>query len=125
MDNHSVSCGGGCGNCGNCGGCGTLELTQAELDLLRLFAQIPFLPVARRQDSGDPVFLEDSLGTPEVLGTAVAALFQKRLIQVDYDLPLQNFDYGAYALYVHWGSMALTSRGQDVVEQMEIQGIET
>ena len=52
MEHNSQQCGHNhCGTCcgGSCGGCGgALELTQREVDLLRLFAQIPFLPVARR-----------------------------------------------------------------------------
>ena len=58
MEENALNCGHGC--CGGvCGGCGsTLELTQQELDLLYLFAQTPFLPVARENDSELPVFLE-------------------------------------------------------------------
>lgn len=119
--NHcGACCGGTCG-----GGCGSsLFLTQAELDILRCFAQIPFLPVARRADSEAPVCLEDGLGPAGTRGAAIAALERKALIRLDYGLPLQNFDYTPYQAYRHRGSMALTARGQRVVEQLEIQGIE-
>lgn len=128
MDNDTLNCGHDrCGACcgGSCGGCGgALELTQTEVDLLRLFAQIPFLPVVRQHGAEHPVFFDARIGTAEVLGPAVTALHQKRLIQLDYDLPLLNYDYSDYEPCSHKGSMALTARGQAVVELLEIQGIE-
>ena len=54
---------------------------------------------------------------------AITGLEIKRLIRLDYDLPLTNFDYGAYGQYPCQGSMALTARGQAVVELLEIQGV--
>lgn len=111
-------CGGGCGNCG-----GTLQMTQAEIDLLLDFAQTPFLPVARRADSETPIYLESDRYTAAEYEMIITALYQKRLIRLDYDLPLANFDYAAYAAYPHRGSMALTATGQYVVELLEIQGI--
>ena len=128
MDNDTLNCGHDhCGACcgGSCGGCsGELALTQTEVDLLHLFAQIPFLPVVRRYGFEHPVFFDDSIGTVEALEAAITALHQKRLIQLDYNLPLLNFDYSDYELCSHKGSMALTSKGQTVVELLEIQGIE-
>lgn len=122
-DHCGACCGGSCG--GSCGGCGgELELTQNELDLLRRFAQLPFLPVARRTDSETPICLENGADSAEELGRAIAGLSQKRLIRLDYDLPLLNFDYAAYSQYTHKGSMALTAAGQTAVELLEIQGIE-
>ena len=122
-DHCGACCGSsGCGGCG--GGGGALELTQRELDLLRRFAQLPFLPVARRWDAETPIYLEDGPEQAESFSAAVAGLQQKRLIRVDYDLPLSNFDYAAYGQYPCRGSMALTARGQAVVELLEIQGIE-
>ena len=100
-----------------------IELTQAEIDLLRRFAQLPFLPVARRADQETPVCLEEGAASPEALSAAILGLAQKGLVRLDYDLPLSNFDYAAYAPYVHKGSMALTARGQAAVELLEIQGI--
>ena len=99
-------------------------MTQTEIDLLRLFAQIPFLPVARQYGSETPVFFDSGIGSVEILGAAITALQQKRLIQLDYDLPLTNFDYSEYEAYPCQGSMALTARGQTVIELIEIQGIE-
>ena len=87
MDNDTLNCGHDrCGACcgGSCGGCGgALELTQTEVDLLRLFAQIPFLPVVRQHEAEHPVFFDDRIGTAEALWPAVTALHQKRLIQLD------------------------------------------
>jgi hypothetical protein len=93
------------------------------LDLLWHFAEIPFLPVARRWDSETPVYLENSAVPKEEMSLIVAALQQKQLIRLDYDLPLDGFDYEAYRDYPAQGSMALTARGQQVIEQLEIQGI--
>jgi hypothetical protein len=101
-----------------------LQLTQGELDLLRRFAQIPFLPVARRWDSETPVYLEEPEKSAEELSLVIAALQQKQLIRLDYDMPLAGFDYDAYRDYPAQGSMALTARGQHVIELLEIQGIE-
>lgn len=111
-------------NCASCGGCaGTLELTQEELDMLHRLAQIPFLPVARRPDDFVPVYLEDADQSPETCSLILQCLEKKGLISLDYDKPLANFDMSAYAKWKVHGSMALTARGQTVVEQLEIQGI--
>lgn len=118
-DNCGACCGGSCGGCG-----GTLELTSAELDLLRQFAQLPFLPVGRRWESETPVLLDVEHDDPKAVSAAIIGLSQKRLIQLDYDIPLQNFDYENYGQYPCHGSMALTARGQEAVELLEIQGIE-
>ena len=114
-------CGACCG--GICGG-GALELTAPELDLLRRLAEIPFLPVARTRDSALPVFLEGDRGGPEETGAALTALARKGLIQIDWDIPLIGFDYAAYVAYSVRGSMALTARGQAVLDLLDIQGIE-
>ena len=131
LENNTLDCGHNqCGACcgGSCGGCGShggaLELTQAEIDLLQLLAQTPFLPVVRQYGAEHPILLDDSVGSAEDLGTAATALYQKRLIELDYDLPLLNFDYAGYEESWHKGSVALTYRGQEVVELLEIQGIE-
>ena len=116
----------GCGACcgGSCGGCaGELTLTQAEIDLLDLLAQSPFLPVARRADSETPVCLEAGAATAKTWATAILGLHQKGLIELDYGIPLQNYDYREYANYPCQGSMALTVRGQTVVELLDVRGV--
>ena len=116
-------CGGGCGSC--CGSNGNaLELTEAELTLLARFAQIPFLPVARRWDSETPVYLDPDFENAASYSDAILGLEQKRLIRLDYDLPLLQFDYQGYEGYPCRGSMALTARGQAAVDIMNIHGIE-
>ena len=110
------------GNCGGCGGCAnTLTLTQEEIDLLRTFGQIPFLPVARKADDMTPIYLEEAV---ENISLILACLETKGLIDIDYRTPLSGFDYAAYMGYPVHGSMALTARGQSVLELLELQGAE-
>lgn len=114
-----------CENCKNgCGGCGNLLLTEAELALLRRLGETPFLPAAAAFDRKTPVYLEERDRPPEEYAGAILGLAGKGLIRLDYDVPLENFDYAAYRAYPLHGSVALTGRGQDVLEQIEIQGIE-
>ena len=117
---------GGCDhNCAGCSGCGkSLSLTEAEIEMLRTLAQIPFLPVARRADAETPVYLEDEKHTKEEYSMILACLEKKGLISLDFDKPLSGFDDSAYKAYPIRGSMALTARGQTVVELLELQGIE-
>lgn len=119
-------CSGGCAGGGCGGGCNgnMLEITPAELTLLERFAQIPFLPVARRWDSETPVYLDADFADAASYSSAILGLAQKQLIRLDYDLPLSNFDYAGYDAYPCRGSMALTARGQAAVELLNIQGIE-
>ena len=118
---HSCS-----GNCGNCGGCAReLTLSQGELQMLDTFCEIPFLPVARKMGDLTPVYLEDDVFTPEEYSLILQCLEKKGLISLDYDKPLKNFDDSAYAAYPIRGSMALTERGQLVVEMIQRQGVNT
>ena len=110
------------GNCGACSGCAReLVLTQKEIDFLNLLGQYAFLPVARRMGDLTPVYLED--GDPEERSLLLQLLEKKGLISLDYDKPLGGFDEAAYAAYPIRGSMALTERGQKVLELMEYQEI--
>lgn len=113
-------------SCEHCkGGCGGQELllTEAELALLRRLGETPFLPAAAALDRKTPVYLEDRERSPEEYAAAILGLTGKGLARLDYDIPLENFDYAAYRDYPLHGSVALTGRGQDVLEQIEIQGI--
>ena len=111
-------------NCAQCQGCaGVLELTELEIAFLMELGQLAFLPVARRADDMVPVYLEDNRQTPETYSLILQALEQKRLVSLDYDKPLANFNSAKYAAFPVIGSVALTERGQNVVKMLEIQGI--
>ena len=112
------------GNCGSCGGCAKeLVLTKQEVDMLYTLGQFPFLPVARRADDMIPVYLEDTRYSREEYSLILQCLEKKALISIDYDAPLVGADMSAYTgLPVH-GSFALTERGQQVLEMLEVQGI--
>lgn len=119
-----MACNGNCGNCSSCGGCANnLELTQGELDLLNTLAQIPFLPVARKADDMTPVYLEDTAYPQDDYSLILQVLEKKGLIDLDYGAPLKGFDMAAYAAYPVHGTIALTIRGQTVVELLDKQGI--
>ena len=113
----------GCnGNCSACSGCAReLVLTEKEINFLNLLAQYAFLPVARSMGELIPVYLED--GDREEMSIILQMLEKKGLISLDYDKPLSGFDMSAYAAWPIHGSMALTERGQKVLELMEYQGI--
>ena len=115
------SCG---GNCSACGGCAReLVLTQKEIDFLKELGQVAFLPVARNMGDLTPVYLE--AGEQEEMSLLLQCLEKKGLVSLDFDKPLHGFDDGAYAAYPIRGSMALTERGQKVLELIEYQGILT
>lgn len=121
--NCSGNCG-SCGSCGNCSGCaGELLLSEPEIDMLDRLGQIPFLPVARRADSMTPVYLEESDKTQEEYSLVLECLEKKGLISIDYECPLVGADMSAYHSYPVHGSMALTARGQTVLDLLGIQGI--
>ena len=108
-----------CGNCGNRG----LELTAEEIKLLGQFSQFPFLPVAKNAADEFPTYLEENEYSVEEYGILLALLEKKGLISIDYEKPLKNADLTAYARFDCIGSMALTARGQQVLELLDLQGI--
>lgn len=115
---------GGCGGCGSaCGGCRShvLLLTELEMQLLRQFGELAFLPAACTRTSETPVYLT-KLDSRAAVSAAILALQIKRLISVDFALPLQGFDYAEYEDYPIRGSMALTAAGQEALDSLEIQG---
>ena len=116
----------GCnGNCASCGGCAReLVLTLWEVEILQKLGQIPFLPVARKMGDDIPVFLEETECTAEEYSLIIQCLEKRGLISIDYDLPLKGFAGKTYEGYPVRGSFALTARGQQVVELLEMQGIE-
>ncbi len=114
----------GCnGNCSACSGCAReLVLTQAEIDLLDTLGQCAFLPVARAMGDLTPVYLED--GEQEEMSLILQVLEKKGLISLDYDKPLRGFREDAYGAWPIRGSMALTEKGQTVLELIEYQGVQ-
>ena len=112
------------GNCGGCTGCAKqLSLTEGELHILESLGQIPFLPIARKADDMTPIYLEDESYTKEEYSLILQVLEKKGLISLEYD-PLTGADMSAYKGYPVHGSMALTARGQTVVDLLDTQGID-
>ena len=115
-----------CGNCGSCGGCSgcdrSLTITEPELEVLNTLGQIPFLPIGRRMDDPSPIYLEEDTRSPEEYTLILQCLETKGLITLDFDKPLKNADYSRYAHLPIHGSMALTNRGQQVLETLDLQG---
>lgn len=113
-----------CDNCsGGCGGCAReLSLTEGELEMLQKLSQIPFLPIVRKIDDDAPIYLEDSERSLEEYSLILQLLEKKGLISLDFDQPLKNYTPSPdYPLH---GSMALTARGQAVLDLLEKQGIQ-
>ena len=110
------------GLCQKCSGCEErdLTLTGEEIQFLRELGLYAFLPVARKADSMTPVFLE--FGDRETMSLVIQVLEKKMLIDIDYT-PLPGADMRAYKGYPVHGSIALTQRGQQVLELLEVQGI--
>ncbi len=112
-----------CDSCNkNCGGCDqSLTLTEAEVSVLEALSQIPFLPIARKVDDPSPIYLEENRYSVEEYALILQCLEKKGLISLDFDRPLKNAAPSAYPIQ---GSMALTARGQAVIELMDLQGVE-
>ena len=119
------NCTGSCASCGSCGGCGAaLELTSGEIAFLEELAVFAFLPVARRADDMTPHYIEGTACSQEDYSAILLHLERKKLIDIDYGSPVGSYtDPGYEGLRVH-GSVALTGRGQAVVEQLQIHGIQ-
>ena len=112
------------GNCEGCSGCAReLVLTGQEIEFLQKLGQIPFLPVARTMGDLTPVYLEDRERSVEEYSLILQCLEKKGLISLDFDLPIKGFNESAYAAYPIRGSMALTLRGQQVLDMVELQGV--
>ncbi len=116
------NCGNCCGQCGSCSG-GAIELTVPELKLLQILGQLPFLPVIGGPD-GAPVCLENTGCSQEQCSKALLCLEKKQLITLDLHTPLRGFHSTRYDAAKQRGSMALTERGQQVLELLDIQGFD-
>lgn len=108
-----------------CSGCGKreLELTAAEIEMLRQFGQFSFLPVAKNAADEMPTYLEENKYSTSEYGVILALLEKKGLISIDYEKPLKNGDLSAYQGFDCVGSMALTARGLGVLDTLDMQGI--
>ena len=98
-----------------------LLLTEPELRLLRQFAELAFLPAACTRTDETPVYLDGSENRAQT-SAAILALQIKRLVSVDFALPLKGFDYTGYEAWPIRGSMALTAAGQEALDSLDIQG---
>ena len=116
-----------CGKCcgGSCGGCGAIELTQEEIALLLRFAVLPFLPVVSTSFGSKAVLAEPGGSDNAELSECIASLASKRLIRLDCDIPLSNYDYSGFDEYPVHGSMALTILGQTAIDRLYGMGYET
>ncbi len=106
------------GHCGGCGG-GEIYLTEKALELLELLGERAFLPLGERD--GRPLYISDAGGE---YVSSPTALKLAGLATLDFDIPLEGFDYAAYAGCTRLGSMALTARGQAALEALSVQGAE-
>ena len=118
------NCSGACEKCSTCGGCGQgLELTMEEIRFLQELGQYSFLPVARKAEDMTPIYKEEDTYTQDEYSVLIQLLEKKQLIYLDYT-PLPGADMTAYTGFPVHGSMGLTKRGQQVLELMELQGID-
>ena len=102
------------------------DLAMAENGLTSIQTRI-LGHLRHAQKENKDVFQRDIEEVFRIKRSSVTSVLQtlekKGLISLDYDKPLAGFDEAAYAAYPIRGSMALTERGQKVLELMEYQGI--
>ena len=111
-------------NCSSCNGCAkVLELTQGEIDILQELGVYAFLPVARRADDMTPFYPEGESYSLEEYSAILLHLERKGLISIDYGALVGVYPAPLYGRWPVHGSMALTQRGQEVVESLSITGI--
>lgn len=80
------------------------------------------VPACRLHENGrNAVYLDGSENRAQT-SAAILALQIKRLISVDFALPLKGFDYAGYEPWPIHGSMALTAAGQEALDSLDIQG---
>ena len=92
--------------------------------MLEQLGQVAFLPVARSHDGQTPIYLEVTEYSVEEYSVILQLLDKKGLISLDFYLPLKGFSAERYRPYPLLGSMALTARGQQVLELLQMQGAE-
>ena len=115
---------GDCKSCGgSCGGCSKeLVLSEGEIGLLKTLGQFSFLPVARKADDMTPVYREEDAYSQEEYSLIIQCLEKRQLIYIDY-APLAGANMDLYEGYPVHGSMGLTQRGQEILNLIELQGV--
>lgn len=110
--------------CDKCGGCSArdLSMTKEEIKVLSYFAEIPFLPIYRKISSELPIFLEKDEYSIEMYSNILLCLEKKGLITIDFDVPISGWISEKARQYPIIGSMALSVRGQNVLEILDITG---
>lgn len=98
-------------------------MTPAEIAILKRLAETPFLPLVKKNHTGDQFMPVSEFISPEYR-IALLALNNKGLISMDADFPLSNFDYSEYLKQYKCGSIALTGKGQAVIDVIEVQGMD-
>ena len=111
-----------CGGCGGCSGCGSMELNPGELAVLLALGQLAYLPIGGKSYDAMPVILGEETMSPEESGLVLLCLEKKGLVSLERNQPLKG--YAGYGDYPLRGSVALTAKGQRVLELLEIQGAE-
>ena len=121
---NCASCGGCSGSCPGCGGCDrSLSLTAEEVAFLKRLGELSFLPVGRKREDMVPIFLEDGEEQQDLNSLVLQCLEKKDLVSLDYDQPLKGFREPWYLRCPIRGSVALTNRGQQVLEVLDYQGL--
>ena len=101
-----------------------LEGLRRGTRLLEELAVFALLPVARRADDMTPHYVEGTAYSQEDYSAILLHLERKKLIDIDYGSPVGSYTDPGYAGLKVRGSVALTGRGQAVVEQLHIHGIQ-
>ena len=111
-----------CGGCGGCSGCGSIELNPGELAVLHELGQLAYLPIGGESYDDMPVLLGVETMSAQESGLVLLCLEKKGLVSLERNQPLKG--YAGYGNYPIRGSVALTEKGQQVLELLEIQGAE-
>jgi len=145
-----------------CGGCcckrKRITLSESEIAFVSRLSQTPFLPITRfimKSSKSEhissvalaPVYIEDKTDSMEQVkdvSSALISLCDYGIISLDYEIPLENYDYTFYEsseLYAYFketvregqdkqgflfdtpvlecGSLALTALGQQAIENLK------